>query len=485
MGNVFISLFNISISAGYMILAVVLLRLLLRKAPKWICGILWAFVGIRLVLPFSVESMFSLIPSAETISQTTVNYAQTPAITSGITIIDDIVNPVIDNLLHQNPEASVNPLQVITEIAGYVWVFGLALMLLYAVFSTVKVKRQVREAVLAKENIYACDYVKSPFILGVFRPKIYIPSDINADELSCIIAHEKAHIKRKDHLWKPLGFVILSVYWFNPLCFLAYYLLCRDIELACDEKVVKQLDRSGMADYSEALLRFSVPRKMITACPIAFGEVGVKERVKSVLNYKKPAFWVIAAAIIACAVTAACFLTNPYSGKDMGDKTKLITAHTPKPDVVSLSVTAFDQNEEHLSITVEWKNYGKEEFNFGLPYCVYKTDNGNTEKIPGNDNVVIDDVLYGLKENGAMTIKYDLSMFDFSKGQTYRLYLNSFEPSDYWVDFSFDDNFSVSTVGGADNPTKTVVDYTQVKQPPSLTVTNGTNSITALKCGYT
>ena len=323
MTDIFLKILNISITASYLVVAVFLLRLILKKAPKWIRGILWGLVGIRLVFPFSVESVLSIIPSAEVISSDTVKYSTAPTITSGIPIIDSSLNPVISTTFSANPTQSVNPLQILTEMAGLIWVVGIAVMLMYAIISTLKIKKQVGESVKIRDNIFMCDAVKSPFILGVIRPKIYIPSGMDSDAENLIISHELAHIKRGDHFWKPFGFLLLSVYWFNPLIWFGYVFLCRDIELACDEKVIKSLGKDEIADYSEALLKFNAPRKLITACPVAFGEVGVKERIKSVLNYKKPAFWIIIVAIVACAVTAICLLTNPYSDNKIDDKMKI------------------------------------------------------------------------------------------------------------------------------------------------------------------
>lgn len=319
MTDIFLRLLNISITAGYLVVAVLLVRLLFKKAPKWIRGVLWAIVGVRLVFPFSVESIFSLIPSAEVISPDIVKHSTYPTISSGIRVVDNIVNPVIGSAFGSEQAQSVSLLQIVADIAGVVWAVGLAAMLIYALVSAVRIKLQVRESVQISEGIFACDFVKSPFILGVIRPKIYIPSDMRPETADLIISHEKAHIRRGDHFWKPFGFLLLSVYWFNPLVWLAYIMLCRDIELACDEKVIKNLEKDAVADYSEALLQFNSPRKLISACPIAFGEVGVKERVRSVLSYKKPAFWIIVVALIACAVTAVCLLTNPKETNENPD----------------------------------------------------------------------------------------------------------------------------------------------------------------------
>ena len=310
MGELFLKTLNMSIAASWLILAVVLLRFALKKAPKWIAVLLWGVVAVRLVVPFSFESALSLIPSAETFNAHNIQY-ETPAISSGIHAVNNAVNPVQGETFATNPAASVNPLYVWTFIVSVIWLIGIAAMLLYAVISYVRVRQSVGESVPYEGDIFLCDHVKSPFILGLVRPKIYLPSSMDAASMEPVIAHEKAHLTRCDHWWKPVGFLILTVHWFNPLCWIAYVLLCRDIELACDEKVIRQMDLNGKKQYSTALLEFSTGRRLVTICPLAFGVVGVKERVKNVLNYKKPAFWLIVVAIIACGVVTVCFATNP------------------------------------------------------------------------------------------------------------------------------------------------------------------------------
>lgn len=310
MEAVFIKVLNMSISAGWLILAVMLLRLLLKKAPKWISVVLWGLVGLRLVFPFSLQSVLSLIPSAEVISPS-IGYAQHPEINSGVSVIDNAVNPTLGTSLAATPMNSVNPMQIVLFLGGIIWTVGIAILLLYGLISYLRLRRKVAEAIPYEKNTWLCDQVKTPFILGVFRPRIYLPSGLNEEETAYVLAHEHAHLKRKDHLWKPLGFLLLTVYWFNPLVWVAYILLCRDIEAACDEKVISDMEMTEKKAYANALVSCSMQRRLILACPLAFGEVGVKERVKGVLNYKKPAFWIIVAALIACVVIAVCFLTNP------------------------------------------------------------------------------------------------------------------------------------------------------------------------------
>ena len=310
MEAVFLKLVNMSLTAGWLVLAVIFLRFLLKKAPKWTRIVLWGMVALRLICPFSIESAFSLLPSAEPVPQN-IFISDAPKIDSGLAILNQTVNPILSQSLAPEASDSVNPMQVITFAASVIWIVGMTAMLLYALISYLRIRRKAEESIPLKQNIRICDHIDTPFILGIVRPKIYLPSAIDEKDMEYVIAHEKAHLQRKDHLWKPLGFLLLSIYWFHPLMWVAYVLLCKDIELACDEKVLCQHGVQIKKPYSEALVNCSVPRKMIAACPLAFGEVSVKERVKDVLNYKKPAFWIVLVAVAACVIAAICLLTDP------------------------------------------------------------------------------------------------------------------------------------------------------------------------------
>ena len=316
MAAVFLKLLNLSISASWLVLAVLVLRLISKRSPKWVNVLLWGIVALRLVLPFSIESALSLIPSAETVSPAAVQFAPAPTITSGVSVIDNAVNPSLSEHFSAVPTASVNPLYVWTEIAGWVWLIGLGAMLLYALVSYLRLRRRVSVSLPIQDHIYLCDAISSPFILGVVKPHIYLPSGLDEVQRQNVLSHERAHLARRDHWWKPLGFALLAVYWFNPVLWLAYALLCRDIELACDERVIRTMDESAVKTYSTVLLACSMPRKAVITCPLAFGEVGVKERVKNALRYKKPAFWVVAASVAVCVVVAVCFLTDPPTDTD-------------------------------------------------------------------------------------------------------------------------------------------------------------------------
>ncbi len=310
MANIFIDLFNMSITASYLVLAVVVARLLLKKAPKWINCLLWALVGIRLICPFSFESALSLIPSSQTISNNT-STGRPFTVQSGVPAVDININEYLGDKYYEGVTVPANTFADMTNVLAIVWIVGLFAMLLYGSISYLRLHKKVGASILLNNNIYYCDNIDTPFILGFFKPKIYVPSGITDEQISYIALHEKTHLKRKDHWWKPLGFILLSVYWFNPIMWVAYILLCRDIETACDEKVIKNMPNTEKKGYSETLVSCSVQRRMVMACPLAFGEVGVKQRIKSVLNYKKPAFWMIIFAVLLVAVVIACFLTNP------------------------------------------------------------------------------------------------------------------------------------------------------------------------------
>ena len=310
MTDLFITLINMSVTASWLVLAVVVLRFLLKKAPKWLNTVLWAFVGFRLVCPFSFESIFSLIPSTDTVPHDII-YSQSPTIHSGIPSLNSTVNPIISETFAPDVTNSINPLQVVLFVAVIVWILGILAMLIYTAVSFFRLNAKVREGVVLKDNIWLCDRIETPFILGLFKPRIFLPSGMAESDIDYVIAHENAHLRRRDHWWKPLGFILLTVYWFNPVMWVAYILLCRDIELACDEKVIKDMGAESKKPYSEALINCSVSRRTISACPLAFGETGVKDRIKSVLSYRKPTLWVIIVAVVSCIVVALCFLTNP------------------------------------------------------------------------------------------------------------------------------------------------------------------------------
>ena len=308
MEYLFISAVNVSIVASFLVLAIILYRLFAGKAPKWVSVLLWGLVGLRLLFPFNIESALSLIPSKTTIP-TTITHDRYPALDTGFTTLDEIVNPVLSDSMEARPEYSANPMHTWITVLGWIWLAVMLCMLLYmaASFIYLRIKTRVKEKL--ENDVFLCDYVKTPFILGLIKPRIYLPSDISDKDYSLVLAHERAHIKRLDHIWKPLGFLLLSVYWFNPLLWIAYILLCRDIESACDEKVISNLEDNEKADYSEALLSLGIKSRVISACPLAFGEVSVKSRVSAISSYKKPTTVAIVVSLVVCTAFAAFFLT--------------------------------------------------------------------------------------------------------------------------------------------------------------------------------
>jgi len=326
-----INIVNASVSAVWLILAVVVLRLLLRRAPKWITCLLWAMVGLRLVMPFSLRSVFSLIPSAQTLPQT-IAYDPVPQIDTGVPAVNNSLNPILSEHFAATPQNSVNPMQILLAIGEALWIAGMIAMALYLVISYLVLRRKLRTATLLKDNIMQSERVTSPFVIGMFRPMIYLPYDMEDAARDYVIAHEQAHIRRGDHVVKPLAFLVLTLHWFNPFVWLAYILLCRDIELACDQRVVRDMSSADRKEYSRTLVRINSARRTASACPLAFSEVGVKERVKSVLNYKKPALWIIIAAVVACAVIAVCFLTDPVEYESIAGRSfaeESVVYHSP------------------------------------------------------------------------------------------------------------------------------------------------------------
>ncbi len=306
----FISVVNASVAATWLILAVIVIRLIFRKVPRWMVCLLWGMAGLRLVLPFSLKSIFSLVPSAQTLPQT-IEYDTIPQINSGVPFVNNSVNPILSDHFAATPQYSANPMQILLGIAGMIWTLGMFVMVLYLAVSYIVLRLKMNTATRLQDNIYQSERVTSPFVLGIIKPRIYLPYNMDEDTQKHVLAHEQAHIRRGDHIAKPVAFLVLTLHWFNPFVWIAYILLCRDIEMACDQRVIKTLSGAERKEYSRALVSGSSVRRTASACPLAFGEVGIRERIKSVLSYKKPTLWVIIAAAVMCVVTAVCFLTDP------------------------------------------------------------------------------------------------------------------------------------------------------------------------------
>ncbi len=443
MTDLFLKLLNMSINAGWLVLAVLVLRLIFKNAPKFIRCIMWGLVGIRLILPISIESVLSLLPSGETVPPEIV-YSATPTIHTGVELINSTVNPIISGSLAPKIEESVSPMQIILFIATAVWLIGVALMLIYTLLSYMKIRLRVRESILLKENIYICDSIPTPFILGVVKPKLYLPSAISKADAEYVVAHEKAHIKRLDHLWKPLGFLLLTVYWFNPLMWVAFILLCRDIELATDEKVINNSGEDIKKPYSEALINCSAEKRFLSACPLAFGETGVKGRIKSVLSYKKPAFWIIIVSSIALIVTAVCFLTNPKNEEKPKNLGITGTVSAAECEGVKFEFSKGSVDKHNPYIEVEWINNTDDALCFGEEFKLFYEG----EEVPLAEGYGWNLPLYTVNKNGTSTQKLSLSGFDVSRSGNYRLEKEFFLDSDSnkkykaYVEFIVDRRFS-------------------------------------------
>ena len=332
MAALFLTILELSLRGSLLILVILPVRALLKQAPRWSICLLWALAAIALVCPIRFESTASVMPSDSIITEIIAPAPTMPLVQTEPILIQDLpVENGVHIITHTEPDYGF--------LAAWVWLMGMAVMVSVAAVSYVRLKKQVAASLLVKDNVYLCDDIDSPFILGIIRPRIYLPSALDTDLYPSVLLHEYAHLKRRDHWWKPLGYLLLTVHWFNPLVWLGYALLCRDIELACDEKVIRDMDTQHKKHYSEALLQCSMPRRLITACPLAFGEVGAKQRIKAVLHYKKPAFWVILIVMLLCAALAVGFLTDPKVTTlgEMSDITAADIGSTTTPTLAAIS----------------------------------------------------------------------------------------------------------------------------------------------------
>lgn len=332
MEQIFLFVLNNAITVNALIVAIIAVRALGKKMPKWIICMLWLIVAVKLIVPVHFESGFSLIPTREPIP-TEIVMEKSAQGDSGVSSLDNEkdfasdtmtdnsygnVTQISDAELTGNAGsvdndsilAKIEQVMFYLYIGWIVWAAGMGVMLMYAVITYILTRKRVSASVKTASGVYECDDISDSFILGIISPRVYLPSTLSEDAKGYILKHEFAHLSRYDHVWKPLGFVILSVYWFNPLCWIAYILLCRDIEYACDEKVARNIEKIEKAEYCRVLLEYSIPRSMIAACPVAFGGIDVKSRIKNVANYKKPAFWITVASIMVCVGVGVCFATS-------------------------------------------------------------------------------------------------------------------------------------------------------------------------------
>lgn len=423
MEKIFLTILNMSITASWLVFAVVVLRFCLKKVPKSFVVVMWALVGIRLLCPFSVESKLSLMPRFENISSDildleyfakenetssvqsdnqeilqkpstgtqagdisnngsgtekvpsqnqgdSTNTGVQAGVNSGQSTITKPVpgtNANTDVGEQGNLSEPANFLRKFVPVGSWIWLVGMFIMFAYSMITYLSLYYKVSISLCMEGNIYLCDEIDTPFILGIIKPSIYVPSGMETEQIKYVIEHERAHLQRKDHCWKPLGFTLLAVHWFNPVMWVAYILLCRDIELACDEKVIKNMNNLDKKGYSETLLACSVPRRMILACPLAFGEVGVKERVRTVKNYKKPTFWIIVVSVVVCIALVVGFLTNPKEDKISQVMYKdVVYVETTMPDWAHTfiyegeisSSTTEEVPTENLQANVDWEGNG-------------------------------------------------------------------------------------------------------------------------------
>ena len=347
MSELFLTVLNMSITASYVILFVIIVRLLLKKAPKFISYVLWGVVAFRLIIPFSFESVFSFMPrntNAVPIPPDII-YQQSPRINSGIEVVDSFVN---DSLPVPTVGASVNPLQIYVEIGAHIWVLGMIALLIISIVSVMLLKKQLKGAQLIEKNIYEADNLKTPFVLGLINPKIYLPIGLSEEERNYILLHEQTHIHRKDHIIKVLAFLILSVHWFNPFVWIAFILMSTDMEMSCDEKVLKAMNENVKKPYANTLLSLAAGRHVLNGSPLAFGEGNVKGRIKNILNYKKPKFWVIAVSIILVVTVGTGLTFNPKA--DGLKESEQITDTAQQEDNSDLMQTAVEPVAPKLSL---------------------------------------------------------------------------------------------------------------------------------------
>lgn len=530
MERAFFYIFHMSLIASLLTIAILVLRLLLKKTPKALFCILWGFVAIRLIFPFSPESPFSLIPASLTVTESSLSEripssAETnlqenvspDAPQTGIqlsdatstapeatgeqeTILQDITSsevspsipaePVVTPLPATKTELSADDtvfLRCATFFASVLWPLGILAMLTYAGISYIRIYKKVKETVPLLDNVFLCDHAATPFILGIIRPRIILPSSIRPEETEHVIAHEKAHLKRLDHIWKPLGFVLLSFYWFNPVLWIAYIYLCKDIELACDERVIQRMDRDAIKSYSSTLLHYSISRKTVSFCPLAFGEVHVKKRIKNVLHYKRPAFWVMLLAVVSCIAVAVCFLTNPMhkkpaeTAKDPGELLFLsFTLKDTGSDLIGYEITSdpyLCYTKESLAdptIPVQWINHNYiDDLTYEERFDVLRYENGSWISCATKD-YIFPEISRLLLRKTTQSVTYSLAGFDLSKDGLYRFRVEPLEGQYLWFDFE--------TVTAYENATVSLPDASLLSITEAVTKDRG--SATGIRAEY-
>lgn len=346
MARLFGLILHNALEAGILILAFIALRVCFKKIPKKIRCFMWGIAGMKLIIPIRIESSLSLVPGKEGIEEGLIRLREIPQ--------GDGTRQTLEALTATNQVASSD-----LNIAAYVWILGVAALFAYTLVTYVLLRRKVATSRRIERNVFECDYIRDPFILGIVNPRIYVPSTLSGDAVDCVLRHERTHLQRRDYIWKPLGFVILCLYWFQPFCWISYILLCRDIEYACDEESAKDESDEWRAHYCQVLLNCSVSKKMISACPVAFGENSVKGRVKNMLNYKKPKCAITVLSIMLCAVVVVCFATSKKTGTDVeGENLAEIAAVSEKTKVDEVEVNQAEPVEfsENMDDYLHWEN---------------------------------------------------------------------------------------------------------------------------------
>lgn len=420
MENIFIKILNQSIAAGWLIIAIIILRMIFKRYTKTLLTAFWAVAALRLVLPFSVKSVFSLIPNAATVPET-ILYDNTPHIDSGVYFINHAVNPAISQSLSPSPGNSVNPAQILLYFASAVWIIGVIAILCYMIVSSIILKVKLKTATYYTDGVCQSDRIKGPFVFGFISPKIYLPYNLNDSYISFVLRHEKKHIERKDHIIRPLAFLLLAFYWFNPLVWAAYILFCRDTELACDESVIKDMNVNERAEYSSALLNCSAGRPKTYACPLAFNEIGVKARIKNIIKYKRPAIWISVLAIMMCLAVAGCFLTDPVQKNAESENIEITNIHTGN-EKIKFKVTPAPAFGNATVFNAKWINNSKDKIIFGEEFHISKTENNEVIPCDMRDNTGWTTPAYTLFPGGSFEKEYSVSFYyDISAPGKYRL----------------------------------------------------------------
>ncbi len=404
MDKLFLAILNMSLTGAFVILAICLARLPLKKAPKIISYVLWAVAGFRLLVPFSIEGVFSLIPFNAQIIPSDIAMQPIPRIDSGIPAVNHAVSSMLPA---GTPTAGINPLQIWTAIGAFVWLIGFVVMVLYGVISFFILKRNMKKAIRLEDNIYEASNIISPFVLGVFKPKIYLPVGLTEKEKGYILLHEQTHIRRRDYIMKFIAYFILCLHWFSPLVWMAFLLMGVDMEMSCDERVLKENGAETRKDYSLSLLSLATDRRIIGGSPLAFGEGGIKERIKNVLNFKKPSRVILILAVVFVAVFSIGFVVNRVNNAvNMADWEEY---HFPDSnyDQVFFKCNDAPYNPDYIVISAQlMNNQNIEGLTCGTYFTVVKQVGDTWRIVPFVEGIGFHDIAYNL-ENG-MSINYDI-----------------------------------------------------------------------------